>query len=138
MFWKNLIYGIRTLKKNRLYSSINVIGFSIGLASFITIALFVEREYSFDLHYVDSDNVYRISLNLHSVISNENTAFVWSDAHLLDALRDSEGQVEAVSGLQKTEKAVKIEARGKNFIEDNFYYADSNYFQVFHIIEDPA
>lgn len=53
----------RNLWKNRIFSFINIIGLTIGLTSFILIALFVFDELTFDRSHKDADNIYRIVEN---------------------------------------------------------------------------
>ncbi len=50
----------RTLLSNKLYSIINIIGLAIGLACSITIFLFVEFETSFDKHFKNHEQIYRV------------------------------------------------------------------------------
>src|ERR1700730_3820359 len=49
----------RNLWKNKVYSSINVIGLSIGMAACIIILIFVSYERSFDNFH--SKNIYRLN-----------------------------------------------------------------------------
>lgn len=52
--WRNLV-------GNPLFSAINIIGLSIGLACCIIITLFVRYEMSYDKHWVDADRTYRVT-----------------------------------------------------------------------------
>lgn len=53
----------RTLLNNRLYTTINVIGLTIGIASCLVIYLIVSYEMSFNRSIANSDRVYRIYTN---------------------------------------------------------------------------
>ena len=53
----------RNLWKNRVFSFINIIGLTIGLTSFILIALFIFDELSFDRLHPQSENIYRVVEN---------------------------------------------------------------------------
>src|ERR1700742_1638064 len=50
----------RNLWKNRVSSLINVIGLTIGLTSFILIALYIFDELTFDRLHENADNIYRV------------------------------------------------------------------------------
>ncbi|MEO0425343.1 MAG: ABC transporter permease, partial [Pseudomonadota bacterium] len=50
----------RHIAGNPLFSTINVIGLAIGLASCIVITLFVRYELSYDKHWVDADRTHRV------------------------------------------------------------------------------
>src|SRR6056297_2164190 len=51
--WRNLI-------RNKLYSTINILGLALGLTAFIFIALFVRDELSYDSYHEKSDRIYRM------------------------------------------------------------------------------
>lgn len=57
----SLNYVFRIIRKNKIYSLVNIFGLSIGLASAVVIYLFIEFELSFDNFYSDTDQVYRIT-----------------------------------------------------------------------------
>jgi len=61
----NLLYfkiAFRYLFKNKLYSFINIIGLSLGIAAFIVISLYVSYEKSYDT-FEGSDQVYRVYMD---------------------------------------------------------------------------
>src|SRR6478672_3871979 len=59
MFKNYLKTAWRNIRKNKIYSSINIIGLAIGLAACILILLFVFYERSFDNFH--SKNIYRLN-----------------------------------------------------------------------------
>lgn len=50
--------AFRTLWKNRLFTAINVLGLSLGLASAGVLILFIQRGITFDIFHKDSDRIY--------------------------------------------------------------------------------
>lgn len=60
MFQNYLYVAFRNLKKNILFSLINILGLAIGLAASIMIMLFVMDELSYDTFWADSDRIYRV------------------------------------------------------------------------------
>jgi putative ABC transport system permease protein len=50
----------RNLMKNKVFSFINIFGLTIGLASFLLIALYIFDEYSFDRFHKNAENIYRV------------------------------------------------------------------------------
>jgi putative ABC transport system permease protein len=59
MFKLNLKIALRNLWKNKGYTTINVLGLSIGMASCILIFLFIRFQMSFDEGYKNEDRIYR-------------------------------------------------------------------------------
>jgi putative ABC transport system permease protein len=60
MLKNHIIYALRLLSKNQLYTSMNLIGLSIGLACFSLIALWIKSEYDYDRFHDKSDRIYRV------------------------------------------------------------------------------
>ena len=50
----------RNLMKNKIFSFINVFGLTIGLTSFILIALYIFDELTFDRFHKNAENIYRV------------------------------------------------------------------------------
>jgi putative ABC transport system permease protein len=53
----------RNLWKNKTFSFINIIGLTIGLTSFLLIALYIFDELTFDRFHTNANNIYRIVEN---------------------------------------------------------------------------
>ena len=52
--------SLRKLLRQKLYSSIKIGGFAVGITSCVLIALFVSNELGYDNHYSNGDRIYRI------------------------------------------------------------------------------
>lgn len=61
MFKNHLKLAWRSILKNKLFSTINVIGLSIGLCAAMVIGAIVYYDFSFDRFHPDSDRIYRIT-----------------------------------------------------------------------------
>src|SRR6478736_3148273 len=53
---------VRSLTKQKVYSFINFIGLSVGLASCLLIVMFVADEFSYDKFHEKADRIYKIGL----------------------------------------------------------------------------
>ncbi|MFI5130787.1 MAG: ABC transporter permease, partial [Chitinophagales bacterium] len=60
MFKNYLSTAVRNLWKHKIFSFINILGLTIGLTSFILIALFIFDELTFDRLHKNGDNIYRV------------------------------------------------------------------------------
>jgi putative ABC transport system permease protein len=56
----HLSYAFRHLVKNKLYTTLNLFGLSLGLACFALIGLWVKSELSYDRFHKKSDRIYRV------------------------------------------------------------------------------
>lgn len=55
------LIGLRLLRKNKLFSMINVFGLSTGIACCILITLYVQDEFNFEKGIDDADKIFRIN-----------------------------------------------------------------------------
>ncbi|MBN2745163.1 MAG: ABC transporter permease, partial [Bacteroidales bacterium] len=56
----NLKVNLRRLLKDKAFSVINVFGLVVGISSFLILFLYVSNEKSFDKHFTDHENIYRV------------------------------------------------------------------------------
>src|SRR5688572_15992040 len=52
--------GFRNLVKNRLFTTINVLGLSVSIAVFLALISYVLYHLGFDKFYADGDRIYRL------------------------------------------------------------------------------
>lgn len=52
--------ALRNLTRNKVYSSINIFGLSVGIACCLLLSLYVYNQLSYDKHHVAVDDIYRI------------------------------------------------------------------------------
>ena len=50
----------RNLRKNKVFSFINILGLTVGLTSFLLIALYIFDELTIDRFHTNADNIYRV------------------------------------------------------------------------------
>ncbi|MDE2798075.1 MAG: ABC transporter permease [Gemmatimonadota bacterium] len=113
--------AIRNLARHRIYSAINIIGLSIGLAFCILTYLFVHHEWTYDTFHENADRIYRVYVQTPSGIAE--------DPRVLDgaALR------EAFPEMQTTRF---VFGSGKIGTDDQAFrafwsYVDPNFLEIF-------
>jgi putative ABC transport system permease protein len=62
MFKNYLKIALRTLRKQKTYAFLNVIGLALGMAACLLLALYVRYQLSFDSFHEDADNIYRVAV----------------------------------------------------------------------------
>ena len=60
MFQNYFKIGWRNLVKQKMYSTVKIGGFALGIAACLLIALFMKDELSYDKHIPDADRIYRV------------------------------------------------------------------------------
>ena len=72
MFKSNIQLAIRQLKRNKVFSLINIVGLSLSMVACLLIFKYVSFEKSFDTHHKDVDQVYRIYRHSNLDINGDN------------------------------------------------------------------
>ncbi len=76
MLKSHLLVALRTMKKHKFYSAINMIGLSLAIGFIFLVFLFVGNELAFDQFHSNKDSVYRVYRRLLNVetgqIENES------------------------------------------------------------------
>ena len=70
MFRNNLKIAWRNLVKEKIYSSVKIGGFALGIAACLLIALFINDELSYDRNFSDGDRIYRVII-VYKDIAND-------------------------------------------------------------------
>jgi putative ABC transport system permease protein len=124
--------AFRALIKHKGFSFINIAGLTLGLAATLLIALFVWDEYQYDKFVPDGDRIYRVC---NQVTHNEGTEplAVTPPTYSSVLQREFPGVEDATRVLMTGEFKSLFEAGGKAIYEDNGMYADSAFFNVFHL-----
>jgi putative ABC transport system permease protein len=129
MVKKYLLIAFRNAWRNKGYTLINLLGLAIGITSSIIILLFVLDEVSFDRHNEHFRDIYRITIK-GKIQGNEIEAAL-SNAPMGATLKSDFPEVEEFTRLFTFDGDPIVRYENKVFIEENFYYADSTFFNVF-------
>jgi putative ABC transport system permease protein len=126
MFENYMKIALRNIKKHKVYSFINIVGLSIGLAAVIFLLLYVQFEISFDRYHKKADRIYRV---LKSGIGSSGMS-PSMPAPLAPAIEEEFPEVEQVTRFAFRNN-VHISADDKNFFEDGFVFTDPATFEIF-------
>jgi putative ABC transport system permease protein len=63
----------RNLAKSKIYSALNIVGLSVGMAVALLIGLWVFNEYSYDNFLPDADRLYQVKVNFTSKHAGKHT-----------------------------------------------------------------
>ncbi|MEE4177390.1 MAG: ABC transporter permease [Bacteroides sp.] len=130
--WKHYLKtGFRNLYRQKIYSLINILGLSTGLASFILILLFLQNELSYERHIPGSENIYRlVEIQRPAGIDVQHVAITsgpWA-AELRNSLpevKDALRLMPVWGGLYRVDDKV--------FGEQYAYYAEQQVFRFFNL-----
>ena len=124
--------AFRNLKRNKSYAIINVLGLAIGIAASLMIFLVIQFETSFDNFHKKKNSIYRLGTEFHTqdgVNYSDGIAFP-----VTPALRIDFPQLKEVAAIFRQGGQITAEngnTQLKKLNEDNFYYAEPEFFKMF-------
>ncbi|MBO9618337.1 MAG: ABC transporter permease [Niabella sp.] len=119
--WRNLV-------KNKVFSFINILGLTIGIAVCLMIYLFIMNEYSVDRFHKNKDYVYRVMRGASMDGKSMRVAYL-SGLYAPALLTDFKGQITNVVRVSENDNL--FTAGSKSFHEKNELDVDAGFFSVF-------
>jgi len=125
--------ALRTLRRNKLFSVINVLGLSIGLSAALIIYLIVQYDFSFEQSRKDKDRIYRVVTMMsfsNSSYPNSGTPYPVVEATRKE-VRGIDGSANffTISGEASISRQGAAPVKFKHL--SNLIYTDEHYFQLF-------
>ncbi|MEM8487041.1 MAG: ABC transporter permease [Bacteroidota bacterium] len=133
-----LTIAFRNLHRHPFFSSLNILGLAIGLASCLLILLYVAYEKSFDQHHEQADQIYRLNWD-YNWNASEGIGST-TPPPLARTIIDEVPEVEVATRIYRA-SAMVTRYQNTFFSETNIIAADPNFFEVFSftLLEgDPA
>jgi putative ABC transport system permease protein len=120
--------ALRNLAKNRLFSTLNIVGLATGLAVGLLILIWVQDEQSFDTFHPDAERIYR-----------ENASFITGEEEIFWPKSPAPHAAYALREIPGIEKAVRVHSAGAPLIkynatiqkEEKGVFVDTSFFEVF-------
>ncbi|MEM6631033.1 MAG: ABC transporter permease [Bacteroidota bacterium] len=130
MFRNYLKTALRSLGKQRLFTSINIGGLAVGIACCLLIVLFVREELSFDTFHQNADRIYRTSVDL-KFGEMEGEMAVTPAPFAFTSVADFPEVVQAARLRSTGSYLVKVSPGDNNIEETEVVFADKEVFEVF-------
>lgn len=115
--------ALRSLRRHKLYTAINISGLAIGLTAVFLIVFYISHELSFDRYHEHAQRIHRIVLD----------DYVGTPYILGDMLKEQVPGIEEIVRLKHLtdDGPIMLKARGRKFMEKDIYLADASLFKVF-------
>ncbi len=136
MFKNYFKTAFRNLRRNKLYTSINIFGLSVGLAACLLIGVYIMHELSYDKFNVNADRIVRATMEYGSAGTINTVAATGTKVG--PQFKRTFPAVEEYVRTFITHNVVK--SGDKIFDEPRILYADPSFFKIFsfHLIEGDA
>jgi len=123
--------AFRSLWKNKGYSTINILGLAVGLATCLVIILYVVDELSYDRFYKNAANIYRINSDIR--FGGSNLHITQTSDMMGQLLKKDYPQVEEYTRIYNNNGS-KLIKKGSDFIEEaKVANVDSTFFRIFNL-----
>ncbi|HXB91612.1 MAG TPA: ABC transporter permease, partial [Puia sp.] len=130
MLINNLRIAFRSLAKNKIFSSINIFGLSIGLTCFLLIGAFLYDELRYDHYSPNAGQLYRIGIQLNQ--NGGMADYPHVDVAVGAGIKNAyPGVIASTRLLPLAEQYIKY--ADKQFKEQHIAFCDSNFLQLFSI-----
>ena len=136
MFRNYFITAWRNLRRNKLYTTINIFGLSVGLAACLLIGVYISHELSYDKFNVNANRIVRATMEYGSAGTINTTATTGTKVG--PQFKRMFPSIEEYARTFITHNVVK--SGDKIFDEPRILYADPSFFKIFsfHIVEGDA
>lgn len=125
------LIALRNLKKNKVYSAINIGGLAVGLVCCLLIGLYVQDEWSYDRYHEKAGRLYKVVTD--SRTPERESHFAVTPAPLGETLLRDFPEVESYTRLFTFFGNASVNDGMKSFLESRIYFADSTFFHTFSI-----
>jgi putative ABC transport system permease protein len=123
--------AFRNIWKKKLFSLINIIGLSVGIACFFLIIINVRHESSYDKFQKDGDRIYRVALER---IYPEKVIFYAIIPYSIgDAMKTDFPEIEKMTRVLNNRGPVILGYKDKSYEEENIFFVEQNFFEMFSI-----
>ena len=130
MFRNFIKVAFRNITRHKVFSWINIIGLSVGLACSILIAMFVLDELSYDRFHERSDDIYRIALR--GTFQGDKLNGVSTGAPVGNIFEEEIPEIKnSVRLVNYYSDGATIKIRNNSFKEEDLFYTDSTFFDIF-------
>jgi putative ABC transport system permease protein len=122
--------ALRNIKRNALFSVIDILGLAVGVAACLLILHWVNFEKSYDRFHKDSDRVYRLRYERTSE-EGQKVQFASCCPPAADVIRDAYPEVEEIARIYPHPAVAIPENRNVQYMEERMYFVESEFFNLF-------
>jgi putative ABC transport system permease protein len=121
---------LRNFLRHRVYSLLNLVGLSLGMAACILILLYVTNQFSYDKYHSKTNRIYRIIQN-----QKEQKPMAWVGGGMAPMLKEEFPEFEKIASISNTNGIVSRKDAGNeiSFKEEKIFYADPEWLDIFDV-----
>ncbi len=137
MILNHLKIAFRQMNKQKVFSSVKIGGFALGIAACLLISLYITHQVSYDRHYKEGDRVFRIV----NQWSQSGEVGYWSNVHgpLKGILEENIPEMELLARTvdwswgDAGDNHIQLGGSVQSHYEEGFFYADPELLEILEI-----
>ena len=125
-----LVITLRNLLRHKLYTSINILGLTIGLTCVLLITLYIQFELSYENSHQKADRIYRVTRDFWGTDGTPKSTFGRSSSHgwTIYIQQDFPDLEATARTIETSETFIK----GDEYLREDYgYYAENQLFEIF-------
>jgi putative ABC transport system permease protein len=126
--FSNIKLTFRNFRKQKLFTTVNLAGLTIGIISATLILVYIGYEKSYDRFNENADRIYRVYSTF--TMSGANQEWITAPTPLASFLKNKFTPISSTVRIAKLPKGL-ISSDEKSFFEEKIILADSSIFEVF-------
>jgi putative ABC transport system permease protein len=124
------VTALRTIKKQKVFTFINVLGLAIGMAACLLALLYIRDELSYDTYNIKADRIHRVAARV--VQQGQEFNISGACAPLARHLIDNYPEVEDAVRMRQGD-GIRVKAGEASFRETKVVYSEPSFFNIFTI-----
>jgi len=126
----SFLQALRHLRKQKFFSSLNILGLTLGISSSLWLMLFLQNELTFDQHFDAHERIYRVGHTFKAPGVQFNTAY--SPSELSPMLAERFPEIESFARFLSA-PTPEIAFSEEVYTERQMYYADPAAVELFSL-----
>ena len=128
--------AFRNLVRHKMFSSLNILGLTVGTVCCLYILLYVKDQFGYDNHHKDAENIYRLQTNiLHNggddPMFNSGTSSPIIAPTMKKDFPEVVEYTRVLNFFTAKNNLLGVEGKTETFIDDKGFLVDSTFFNVF-------
>ena len=129
MFRNYLLVAIRTIRSQKIYSGINILGLSFGVALSVLVFLFLRSASTYEAFHENAGTIYRVGAGKQ----NADGSYRWSSSTSIPLavdLKESFPEIQHATRFMTSLLLFKVDGE---LFEERFTFVDPDFFEMFTI-----
>lgn len=119
---------LRGIRKNKLFTAINLVGLSVAMSCFILVTLYVRYELTYDQFHNNVENIYLVKLKKSEAYGGSYNQFL--PAVFADIIEEGTPGLEEVTTTLSGAGSMYVK-HGEEYIPEKYYTIQNSFFNVF-------